>query len=257
MDVRVLSLDRGNGACSLLIRYPAGWQQAGPQRLAGAEEFLVLDGTLVIDGRRYGLHDYAYLPAGFLRREASSPDGAVVLTFFQAAAVVDPSLPDPDPVTTGLIERLDVFAMPWERRADVPQIRPGRGRKSLRRDPATGDETWLNCGPPHGVPPGGAGPQETHPVVEEMYLIAGDLHGNCGVMYAGAYFWRPPGILHGPYGSKLGSCALFRTQGGPLISDWQPDPLPFRYDTPYRPYLPEGLELLPEVPAAELHVRGW
>jgi hypothetical protein len=257
VDVRVLSADPVSGACSLLVRYPPGWRQDGPQRLAGAEEFFVLDGELAIDGRAYGLHCYAYLPAGYLRREAGSAGGAVVLTFFSALPTLDASLADPDPRASGLVERLDAFAMSWERRADTPELRPGRSRKSLRTDPVTGEETWLATGPPHGVPPGGAGPQETHPVVEEMFMISGDLHGNCGVMRPGAYFWRPPGILHGPYGTRLGTLLLFRTQGGPLVSDWQQERVPFRYDTPYRPFLPDGLELLPAPDPASLEVRCW
>jgi hypothetical protein len=245
VDVRVLSADPQSGASSLVVRYPAGWNQSGEQRLAADEELFVLDGELLINDRRFGLHSYAYLPAGYRRLTAVSPAGAVVLTFFSATPSLDPSLPDPNPVATGLVEYLDVVGMPWEFRPHA-QMRPGCGRKSLRQDPRTGDETWLLTSPPHGVPPGGQGAQETHPTVEEVFVLIGDLHGNCGVMRPGAYFWRPPGILHGPYGSRLGATSLYRTKGGPLVGNWTTEKIPFRFDPPYHPVIPASLELLPE-----------
>jgi len=39
-------------------------------------------------------------------------------------------------------------------------------------------------------------------------------------MTPGAYFWRPPGIDHGPYGSLTGTLALFRTVDGPLQTSY-------------------------------------
>jgi hypothetical protein len=131
------------------------------------------------------------------------------------------------------------------------EMRSGALRKPLRKDPVTGDETWLLTSPPHGMPPGGAGARETHPTVEEVYVLDGDLHGNCGVMRPGAYFWRPPGILHGPYGTRRGATSLYRTVGGPLVAEWTADKAPFSYDPPYTPVLPPGLELLPEPASAD------
>jgi hypothetical protein len=177
----------------------------------------------------------------------------VVLTFFSATPRVDLALADPDPAATGLVERLDAYDMPWQTKLGFAEMRPGCGRKTLRRDPRTGDDTWLLTSPPHGTPPGGAGAQETHPTVEEVFVLVGDLHGNCGVMRTGAYFWRPAGVLHGPYGSRLGATSLYRTKGGPLQAEWTQERVPFRFDLPYRPYLPDGLELLPEPASLEVH----
>ena len=57
---------------------------------------------------------------------------------------------------------------------------------------------------------------EIHPVVEEMYLLAGEVHGDRGIMRPGAYFWRPPFVPHGPYGTQTGNLYFFRTRGGGL-----------------------------------------
>jgi len=244
---RILSADRDSGACSLVLRYPPHWRQPGEQRLVADEELFVLDGELAIGAQRYTTHDYAYLPAGFARRGlAAGARGAIVLTFFGARPAVDATLRDPEPLATGLVERLDVYAMPWIYADAHAQMRPGCGRKTLRQDPRTGDTTWLLTSPPHGTPPGGAGQRETHPTVEEVFVLIGDLHGNCGVMRPGAYFWRPPGIVHGPYGTRLGATSLYRTVGGPLVAEWTADRTPFHFDPPYTPFLPPDLALLPE-----------
>ena len=44
---------------------------------------------------------------------------------------------------------------------------------------------------------------ESHPVVQECFILNGEIEGNCGTMVKGSYFWRPRDILHGPYGTKL------------------------------------------------------
>lgn len=255
---RTLSEDPTDGACSLVIQYPPGWVGPEGQCLAADEEFLVLDGELRIGGLAYAHHGYAHLPAGYRRGSMSAPTGAIVLTFFSATPVVLPpggmTARPPGAADPRLVERVDCYAVPWEP-IGYAQMRTGTLRKPLRLDPVNGDTTWLLTSPPHGMPPGGAGARETHPTVEEVFVLAGDLHGNCGVMRAGAYFWRPAGILHGPYGSRLGATSLYRTVGGPLVAEWTAERFPFRYDPPHEPVLPPGLELLPEL--AEPPARPW
>lgn len=79
---KFLSRDPADGACSCLIRYPAGWSREGDECLTADEEFYVLEGELVMDGTRYAADSYALLPAGWPRHEMRVPHGAVVLTFF-------------------------------------------------------------------------------------------------------------------------------------------------------------------------------
>ncbi len=97
---------------------------------------------------------------------------------------------------------------------------------------------------------------EVHPTVEEMYLLAGEVHGNRGVMRPGAYFWRPASEPHGPFGTQTGNLYFFRTQGGQTVrrrtstpigrSDWWPD---------YDPVLPA--ELQPYRGEAPNGARRW
>lgn len=235
VEVKTLSRDREGGAASLILRYPAGWRRTGPEHLHADEEFLVLDGALELNGRRYGDKAYAHLPAGYTRHDTASPEGATVLTFFSARPQTfagDGAGCD----EARLVEHLDAMHVPYTGNfhAEFP---PGAGRKMLYEDPETGDQSWILG----TLPMRWAERAETHPVVEEMYLLAGEVHGNRGVMRPGAYFWRPPGEPHGPYGSLTGNLYFFRTKGGKLATEYRDPEQPFHWWPAYDPVLPEEM----------------
>jgi hypothetical protein len=248
-DVRskILSIDRQVGDSSVLIKYPKGWRRSSKEYLTADEEIFVLEGSIRIAGIDYGKQCYGYLPAGYERQRASSRNGAIVLTFFSAT---------PEAVAgkaargfydkRGLVKFLNTRDMPWGGMADGgeldPQINAGSGVKSLRVDPDTDDWTFLYAAMAQTHPDGWRGKLESHTVVEEMYQLGGDLAGDRGIMRPGAYFWRPPGINHGPYGSESGSLGFFRTQGGMLFNDWSRNKVPFKYNPRYRPKLPKDLK---------------
>ena len=243
---KILSLDRISGASSVLIKYPAGWKRTAREHLLADEEFFVLDGSVRIAGIDYGPHCYANLPAGYPRLRASSRASAIVLTFFSATPVARRGKAEAGLYQENLlVERLDSMEMPWGVMPDGSDLDPelgGRGAlKTLRQDPRNGDWTFLYGAMPQSHPDGWAGKVETHTVVEEMYMLADEMAGNVGIMRPGAYFWRPPGILHGPYGSATGSLGFFRTQGGPLVNEWTDYEVTFTYSPAYRPVLPKAL----------------
>jgi hypothetical protein len=236
-EARVLSRDAETGACSLLVRYPAGWRRDVAEHLLVDEEFLVIDGSLTVGGFTYGEKGYAHLPTHAPRQGmAAGEKGAVVLTFFSAtpalAAGVARRAPDP----SRLVEGLDAYQVPYTGNFH-PEFPAGAGRKMLFEDPASGDQSWILA--TMGLR--WAERAERHPVVEEMYLIAGEVHGNCGIMRPGAYFWRPPDIAHGPYGSKTGNIYFFRTKGGPLATEYEDPAQPFRWNPPHSPVLPPDM----------------
>jgi len=235
VEVKVLSRDVDGGAASLLVRYPANWRLEGADApaLSADEEFLVLDGSLSIGAETYRDKCYAHLPAGYARGPMASETGAVVLTFFSAR-------PAPGAVTAfdpaRLVENLDAFAVPYTGKFH-PEFPPGAGRKMLYEDPVTHDQSWLLG----TLPMRWAERVEVHPVVEEMYLLSGESHGNRGVMRPGAYFWRPPQIPHGPYGTLTGNLYFFRTKGGALSTQYIDAARAFRWWPEYDPALPEDL----------------
>ena len=207
-DIRILSAETvvpENGACSMLIRYPSGWTLGETHTLPGDEEFLVLDGRLRIGDRTFGRRGYGFLPVGFPRAGMAAPDGAVVLTFFE-----------------GPQKRITTLA----------------GRHNAARLVLADTETREN------LPK--TGHLEHHPdCVEEMYLLDGELRWPQGPMRAGAYFWRPAGLLHGPGASLTGFRAFFRTRGGPFSTIYIDEIRPRPLDMPaYRPVLPDHLRAI-------------
>jgi hypothetical protein len=238
LDVKRLSVDADTGASSSLVRYPASWHRPGTVHYAADDEFYVLSGDLTISGTTYTEHCYGFLPAGYAQREARSERGALVMRFTsaEAAAVFGEGTPDDRRV----VRCLNMFEQPWTGNFH-PQFPLGAGRKWLRRDPVTSDETWILGTLPlrNGRRP------EKHPVVEEMFLISGELIGPQGVMRPGAYFWRPPEVWHGPYGSKTGCLMLFRTVGGPLSTVYTEHEQDFEWNPKgYHPILPPQLSEL-------------
>ena len=232
VQVKVLSEDAESGAASLLVRYPIGWRLA-PSTLGADEEFLVLQGELQVGESAYGHMAYAHWPSGFGAGARSSDTGATVLTFFSG----DPKRAAPahfDP--SRVVERLDTFAVPYTGNFH-PEFPPGAGRKVLFTDPASGETSWLLG----TLPMRWAERSEEHDHVEEMYLLAGESHGDRGVMRQGAYFWRPGLIPHGPYGTMTGNLYFFRTQGGPLVTRYVKPETPFHWWPVYRPAAPAGL----------------
>lgn len=234
VEMRLLSRDDDNGAVSMLVRYPAGYGiPAGT--LPVDVEFLVIDGSLTIDGQDYCHLCFAHLPAGFQRGALASPSGAVVLTFLSAdpTGVTAPATYDP----ARLVLRADAYQVPYTGNFH-PEFPPGAGRKLLYKDPVTGDVSWILG----TLPVRWAERSEIHPTVEEMYLLSGEVHANRGVMRPGAYFWRPPEVPHGPFGTLTGNLYFFRTKGGPLTTEYVAPDRPFQWWPPYDPVLPPSLE---------------
>ena len=243
VEAKLLSRDPATGACTAILRYPAGWTREA-EYLAADEEFFVIDGGLEIGGTSYGTHAYAYLPAGYARGPAHSPKGAAVLTFFEGEPVAHKGAP-PAGVTMDarkLIRHIDTYVAPWGVQLGDPLLRSTVKYKWLRQDPDNGEQTWISAAPPGYRHEGFESPMETHPYVEEMFMLAGELCGNTGRMTPGAYFWRPPGIRHGPYETRLGNFCFFRFKGGPITINWSADKIRYTFDAPYRPALPPELQ---------------
>ncbi len=235
VEVKLLSRDKDGGAASLLMRYPRGWAQPGSASLSADEEFYVIQGDLRINDTEYGPNTFAYLPAGYPRDAAASSQGAVVLTFFES----EPSLQASGAKEfdrARLVLFVDAMAGAWAGVTN-PKFPPGGAKKMLRTDPHTQDETWIL-----GTMPLRNGLEtETHPTVEEMYLLAGEVSGNLGTMRPGAYFWRPEGVAHGPYGTRTGNLYFFRTKGGALSTEYGEAQEAFDWNPDYVPALPPEL----------------
>jgi anti-sigma factor ChrR (cupin superfamily) len=232
---KVLSRDAETGALSAILRYPPGYARPA-ERLAVDEEFFVLDGALETAEGRFTPDCYAHWPAGFARGAVAAPGGAVVLTFL-SGPLADGEEGQFDP--TRLVPRLDIREGEWK--ADLAamglQVMAAHAWiRRLRSDPRTGEITYVTAVMPYFRET----QAERHPVVQEIFVLAGEVAGNTGVMRAGAYTWRPENVIHGPYGSTAGAVFFFRSHGGPQTTVHEP-PMRHSFEVEHRPVLPPDL----------------
>ncbi|MBM3514927.1 MAG: DUF4437 domain-containing protein [Alphaproteobacteria bacterium] len=251
---RTLSVDDVSGAASVLIKYPPGWRWDGVDHVAADEEFLVLSGAIAIGARDYRRYDYGLLPAGYPRGAMSSATGAIVVAFFSAPPLMRTSRAnayDERKLVLHVATTASDYGSRWNS-YDADAVRGakpalninGISKKLLRHDPDTGDQTWA-LGAVAGWP---GGVIEIHPVVEEMYLVSGEIISPMGNMQTGAYFWRPPHLRHGPFGTGKPTIHLFRTEGGPLSTVFERPATPMEWRVPYSPILPPHLAHLANTP---------
>ena len=243
VQCKILSIDDTDADATCIVRYPPGWSRSETEHLLTHEEFFVLDGSLSINGQLYEKHSYAFLPAGYVRKDLHTQAGCALLTMFYgkpetrvgepAAGLYDKRL---------LIPYINVLDMEWDPGLVDPQLAPGVAIKPLREDPYTKEVSFLYCSPPHRVPPGMAKPQWTHSMVEELYCIEGEyVWGDCGRMGPGGYAWWREGVYHGPAGTDVGYNLFVRTVNGPLDNHFDTEKKPFTWTPEYNPILPDSL----------------
>lgn len=246
VEAKLLSQDDTTGATTLLVRYPAGWTATSLEWCNVDEEFFVLLGEVVTNGRQYTRHHYAYWPSGFVRQNFKvGPEGATLVVMLSGRPQYSA---DPDPRMTcdvaALTEQVDPFRLIWDRtNMDANIAHLNAWRKNLRLSPNGKGRTYLLAGLPQGFPESGEEPLERHPHVEEMFMISGDMPCSLGIMRAGAYFWRPPEIWHGADCTVNGFLLLARTPGTNVtVSEWSERAHPVLFDPQYRPQLPDNLK---------------
>lgn len=196
---RVLSEDDTDGSSSLLVRVPGFWHGdlAGSTRPV---ELFVLRGRLVVAGHRLVEGSYAWVPTGAAKRTLSATEDTLFIAFVE-----------PEREVAGGVEVVDTNEMVWEPIGVEQGTAPGIHRKLIRRDPVTGDDTYVVS----AVAYWRDSLAERHPTIQEGFLIRGDcLDGRAGGMVPGDYFWRPAMGPHGPMFTHSGNLFLFRTKGG-------------------------------------------
>lgn len=85
-SIDLVPLASAAGAFTILGRFPAGFERLTPGGYVCAEEFLVLDGALELEGTTYTRGDLTLVPAHLLRTEMRSPRGCLLLAWFGGPA---------------------------------------------------------------------------------------------------------------------------------------------------------------------------
>ena len=84
--VQLAALPRlGDGGFRAFVRFPPGWARPQSGHYAVAEEFLVLQGDLTLDGRTWHAGGYAWIAAGRVRSASGSDGGCLAFAWFGGA----------------------------------------------------------------------------------------------------------------------------------------------------------------------------
>ena len=244
VQTKILGIDKQRGDSTCLIRYPAGWRRRQREHVLAHEEFFVLEGAIRINGIDYGQHSYAFLPAGLVREQASTRNGAVLLTTFSATPHTQPGAPARGVYDRRLlIKKVDTLTLDWDPGLTDPQLAKGVAIKPLRTDPDTGETSFIYSSAAHRIPAGMKKPKWTHSMIEEIYVIDGEyVFADTGTMGPGGYVWWRENVWHGPSGSIAGFNLWVRTVGGPMHNIFDSKKLPINWTPKYRPKLPKDLK---------------
>lgn len=196
---RLLSRDPGDGAETAVQRV------VDPQRgvLAAEADIYVLSGGGVLNGETIEVNDYVHIAAGAEVDLVPGVRGLVLYCGFWGVPAFEPGDGDTGVVSVTHTERLQWTPATW---SGEVELRPGAMLKTLRKD----DQAYIYLA---AMMPGWRSEsEESHPVYEESYKIYGDvLMGARGVMREGSYFFRSPGVFHGPLYSRGGTMSFIRS----------------------------------------------
>ena len=86
LGIDLVPLQSAEGAFTMLGRFPAGFERPGPGGYLAAEEFLVLDGALELEGTVVERGSLCAIPERWERTVMRSPRGCTVLAWFSGPA---------------------------------------------------------------------------------------------------------------------------------------------------------------------------
>lgn len=211
MHYKMLSIDEDTGACTMTVKFDAGYKM--PPGMSYTEyELQILSGSIKYGDDVCTTGYYLRVPAGVHMAAMSVPRGATALLMFNFA---EPSFVESD-VDHPLAMRdqltiVDTYeGMQWmpSSGAIYPAVAPGCLLKILKYDPLTEALTFLYCMTARFW-------QDNisyHDCAEEGYHIWGDsFMMQFGNLPTGGYFWRPAWINHGAFSSDLGILGFGRT----------------------------------------------
>ncbi|RVT93320.1 DUF4437 domain-containing protein [Sphingomonas crocodyli] len=246
---RLLSQSPSMDAVAQITYVPAGWTQpAGYDEVDN--EIVVLDGDLSIGDEKLTKYSYSYMPAGLQHGATTSRQGAVLLQWYKGAPkFVASATSKAGARAHARVRDWNRYKYTWYVDDPFPAYRqggnfPGYLHSLMRRDPDTGEMTWMTfvsgiAAPPSDKPGNFGGGAEVHPSFEEYYIPEGtrvatsDERGPTKAKYGGecveggvssykrgtrGYFWRAAGVAHGtvaqaPPGEKDGDGNLVKGNG--------------------------------------------
>lgn len=103
-NLDLVRLESSGSTFAILGRFPAGFERLERGGYQHAEEFIVLDGYLELEGERREVGDLTIVPANFLRTRMLAPVGCTVLAWFGGPAIfhkeAELGTPTQDPIVS-------------------------------------------------------------------------------------------------------------------------------------------------------------
>ena len=134
--VEVARLPSPGGEFLAFVRFPAGWSRTVPVVYQAAEEFVILQGELRINGQRWGTRTYGCVPAGLTRTVTESPGGCLAWARFHGSPKPAQAGAAPYEAATQALCFIDLGAL-----AQQPDVSAHCRLQSL-----PGGETWYAPG---------------------------------------------------------------------------------------------------------------
>lgn len=258
---RVLNRDPGTGAESFVLQFLPGYRQAGPGKLRSDFEFIVVDGSVEINGQPYRPYCYGMHPSAYAHADVHSSSGAtlIVITSGGPDELRSPDGAD-DYRQDRLASRLDLHEREWTAGVDRALIAappaanrpaappsstaapPSTHTKLIWQDPDSGGWTFLKS----DLPRRPSGPQSlrSHGTDAEYFVLSGDyiIAGEGRIPPGGYFFWRA-GEVHGPSACEELSLSLVKYYG-PMTVQMSEERIDATLDPPHRPSVPEPLRRL-------------
>ena len=145
VEIVRLAHDPTDGARTLVVRFPAGWQRPASGHYESAEEIVFLKGGLTMSGLGYSEGDWAWIPEDWRRSDTSVETETLTLARFSGPATwvsSDGQREDRAPASAKI--------QPADGRSAMPSpLGEGRGWL-LRRGPI--GSAWVTDAPPPGQP---------------------------------------------------------------------------------------------------------
>jgi hypothetical protein len=211
MHFKMLSIDEDTGACTMTVKFDAGYKM--PPGMSYTEyEMQILSGSIKYGDDVCTAGYYLRVPAGVHMPAMHVPRGATALLMYNFA---EPSFVESDedhPLAMRdqltIVDSYDGIQWAPSSGAIYPAVAPGCLLKILKYDPLTEALSFLYCMTPKFW-------QDNisyHDCAEEAYHIYGtSTMMQFGELPTGGYFWRPAYINHGSFRSELGILAFGRT----------------------------------------------
>ena len=213
VTLQVLREDPTVGVRTAVLTIPAGWTSPQPHAHGVSEEVYVLDGDLTVGDDRLTRDG---TPTGRLVSSTghTGRSRAPVCSSSGAATSIISSIPPPlsDAVRALVIAPIAVDRIPWIN--DPGKAGPSGstfGRKLLRHDDATGDDTQYLI-VPGGFEGWGA---HFHDIHEELYCLDGEVGPFDGhILTKDCYLHNPAYIVHAAEERSTKGSVLFQWRGG-------------------------------------------